>query len=269
MTERTVAVAPAARSLWRSVVIPAEHGGWGLTFEPALLGLLLAPSIAGGALAGAALLAFLARTPLKVVLVDRYRHRHLPRTRMATVAAAIEMAAFTLLVVVAVVFASSSWFVPVACALPLFAVELWFDARSRGRRLLPELCGAIGIASVVAAIVLADGRSSTLAFGLWAVLGARAIASVTFARVQVLRLRQGLTSTRASDVAQLLGVMVAIAAWIVDSSVGLGSIAVLVVVAAQFAWSRGPARPAKVVGLWQLVFGLSVVAATALGVALA
>ncbi len=269
MAERTVAVAPAARSTWRSVVVPAEHGGWGLTFEPAALGLLVAPSVAGGALAGAAVLAFLARTPLKVVLVDRYRHRQLARTRAAMVAAGVELALFALLVVVAIVFASSSWFVPVACALPLFAVELWFDARSRGRRLLPELCGAIGIASVVAAIVLADGQSSMLAFGLWAVLGARAIASVTFARVQVLRLRRGVTSTHASDVAQLVGVMVAIAAWIVEPSVALGSIAVLVVVVAQFAWSRGPARPAKVVGLWQLVFGLSVVGATALGVALA
>src|SRR5438067_8458307 len=47
----------STRSPWRAVVIPSEHGGWGLTLEPALLGLLVAPSIAGGALAIAAFLA--------------------------------------------------------------------------------------------------------------------------------------------------------------------------------------------------------------------
>jgi len=58
---------PSRRSVWRSVVIPSEHGGWGLTLEPALLGLLVAPTLAGLASAGAALLAFVARTPIKIV----------------------------------------------------------------------------------------------------------------------------------------------------------------------------------------------------------
>ena len=43
--------APAAtRPLWRSVAIPTEHGGWGLTLEPVVLGLAVAPSLAGIAL---------------------------------------------------------------------------------------------------------------------------------------------------------------------------------------------------------------------------
>ena len=71
--------ATSQRSRWRSVAIPSEHGGWGLTAEPALLGLLVAPSIAGGVLAVAAVVAFLARTPLKLVLVDRWRRRRLPQ----------------------------------------------------------------------------------------------------------------------------------------------------------------------------------------------
>jgi hypothetical protein len=55
----------------------------------------------------------------------------------------------------------------------------------------------------------------------------------------------------------------------VDPAVGLGVVSVGVTIVAQVAWSRGPARPAQVVGFSQLAFGLSVVAATALGVALA
>jgi len=56
---------------WRTVVLPREHGGWSLIAEPALLGLLVAPSWAGVALALAGLVAFLARQPLRLFLVDR------------------------------------------------------------------------------------------------------------------------------------------------------------------------------------------------------
>jgi hypothetical protein len=159
--------------------------------------------------------------------------------------------------------------VPFAIALPLFAVELWFDARSRGRRLVPELCGAVGITATVAAIAIAGGESSSLAAALWTLLAARAVASVPFARVQVLRLTSGVAPTRVSDLAQLAGVALAAVAVLLDGALAAGAVAVAVVAAIQFAWSRGPARPAKVVGFSQLGFGLAVVAATALGIALA
>jgi len=156
--------------------------------------------------------------------------------------------------------------VPLAVAAPLFAVELWFDARSRGRRLVPALCGAVGISAVVAVIVLLDDQSASLAAALWTLLAGRAIASVTFARGQVLRLRSGASSTTASDVAQVLGVALAIVAWLVDPEAAVGALCVVAVIGAQYAWSRGPARRAKVVGFWQLGFGLAIVVGTAVGV---
>jgi hypothetical protein len=76
----TVGTAVRPRPAWRAIALPDEHGGWGLTAEPVLLGLLVAPSWAGAALAVAAFLAFLVRTPLKLVLVDRWRHRWLERS---------------------------------------------------------------------------------------------------------------------------------------------------------------------------------------------
>ena len=164
------------------------------------------------------------------------------------------------------VLAGVTWLIPLAPAGVLFGVELWFDARSRSRRLLPELCGAVGIAAVVSAIVVADDGSGWLALALWMVLAARAIASVTFAQGQVHRLRHGDWSKRTSDVAQLVGAVIALGAVLVDSSVWSGAVCVLAIVAVQVAWSRGPARRAKVVGIWQMVFGLALVVATALGV---
>lgn len=255
-----------ARASWRAVALPTEHGGWGLTLEPALLGLLVAPSIAGGALAIAAFLAFLVRTPLKVVLVDRHRHRALDRDRLAVRIAVLELAGLVVLVVVAIARAGTEWCIPLAVAAPLFVIELWFDARSRSRRLVPELCGAVGISGVVAAIALAGGASWALAIALWLVLTARAVASIPFARVQVLRLRATPPSNLASVLGQLAGLVVSAIAVAVDTSVALGAAAVAALVVVQFGWSRGPARPAKVVGFSQLGFGLSVVVATAIGV---
>ena len=261
-----ISTVPGRRSVWRSVVIPSEHGGWGLTLEPALLGILVAPSLAGLASACAALLAFVARTPLKIVLVDGHRHRRFERTRAAALAAAVELLIFCVLVAGVAIVADARAFVPLAVAVPLFAVELWFDARSRGRRLVPELCGAVGISVVVAVIVLLDDQSASLAAALWTLLAAHAIASVTFARGQVLRLRSGASSTTASDVAQLLGVVIAIVAWLVDPEAAVGALCVVAVIGAQFAWSRGPVRRARVVGFWQLGFGLAIVVGTAVGV---
>jgi len=156
--------------------------------------------------------------------------------------------------------------VPFAVALPLFAVELWFDARSRSRRLTPELCGAVGISAAAASIALAGGEEYALAVALWLVLAARATASVPFARVQVQRLHGHPQSLRVCDVAQTAGVLLATAAVMVDDAVFAGAIAVVVLGLVQLAWSRGPARPAIAVGVSQLVFGLAVVVATAIGV---
>ncbi len=45
----------------RPIALPVEHGGWGLLFEPIVLGLLLAPSPAGLFISLGATGAFLAR----------------------------------------------------------------------------------------------------------------------------------------------------------------------------------------------------------------
>lgn len=168
---------------WRSVALPSEHGGWSLTAEPALLGLIVAWSLPGLALGIAAMVAFIARTPLKLVLVDRFRHRRLPRTGLAARIAAGELAVLLLLVVYAVAAGESFW-VPFAVAAPLIVLESWFDIRSRGRRLVPELAGSIGIGSIATAIALADGAGTRLAWGLWVVVAARSVVVLHLADVK-------------------------------------------------------------------------------------
>ena len=101
-------------------------------------------------------------------------------------------------------------------AAPLLAVELWFDMRSRGRRLVPELAGAVGIGAVAAAIVLADGGDARLAAGLWMVVAPRVVASVPFVRLQLARAKQRPRLLGSSDAAQAAGGLLAVPAVAVD-----------------------------------------------------
>ena len=70
------------------------------------------------------------------------------------------------LVVASALGADERFWWPLLAAAPLVAIELWFDMRSRSRRLLPELAGTVGIGSVTAVIALADGAETAMALGL-------------------------------------------------------------------------------------------------------
>ena len=254
------------RSVLRSVAVPTEHGGWGLTLEPALLGLFVAPSAAGTCLAASALIGFVARTPLKVVLVDLSRHRRLERTSVAARVAAVELAVLAALVVAAVLLAEGAFWWPALIAAPLVGIELWFDMRSRSRRLVPELAGAIGVSAVVAMIVLADRGSSALAVGLWLVLAARVVTSIPFVRAQVASLHDRPSDARVLIVADLSAVAVAVLAVVVDTQLTAGALAIAGVIVFQRLSARWPVPRAAVLGARQTVLGATVVAVTALGV---
>ncbi len=265
----TPASGPARRSTFRSVALPSEHGGWGLTLEPVLLGLLIAPSVAGICLGLAALLGFLARTPLKIVLVDRSRGRQLPRTRTALLVAMVELAAVAALGLVAWSTASGAFWFPLVAAGPLIALELWFDMRSRSRRLVPELAGSFGIASIVAMIVAADGRSAALAVGLWALLAARAVTSVPFVRERVAELHHRPDPPVPLVLWDAVAVVIVVVAAVLDASLVAGALAVLGVIALQRLSLLRPTPRAVVLGIRQTLLGLSVVMITWLGVLVA
>ncbi|MCP4083992.1 MAG: YwiC-like family protein [Actinomycetia bacterium] len=246
--------------------MPTEHGGWSLTLEPVVLGLLVAPSWAGLAVGVAALLGFLARTPLKLVLVDRFRDRWLDRTGLAARVAAVELAIIVALAVAAVILGESGFWWPLVVAGPLIAVELWFDMKSRGRRLIPELCGTVGISSMAAVIVLADGKETSLALGLWAVIAARAAAAIPHVRTQLFRARGRPFKLWHSDLAQVLAVAAAAVAWVPDA-IPFAPVGALAVVGLfNVVAVRRPPRPPKVLGIQQIAFGVGVVVVTAVAV---
>jgi hypothetical protein len=175
----------------RSLALPVEHGGWGFLLEPIVLGLVLCPTPAGAWLSLAAVCAFLARHPLKLVLGDLRRGTRHPRTalagRVAAVYAAIALAAFV------AALASGPVWVPVLLAAPLAALAVLRDACGRSRDLDAELSGAAALAATVAAITLAGGWSLKAALLLWLVLAGRAATAILYVRAR-LRLDRGVAA---------------------------------------------------------------------------
>ena len=268
MTVAAVTRSVSERPLWRAVAVPSEHGGWGLTLEPVLLGLLIAPSLVGAMLGVGAFVAFLVRSPLKLIVIDVRHKRWLNRSQVATRFAVGELVVLAAVAGAALWTTGWSWVVPVVIAAPLVGVEFWFDVRSRGRRLVPELCGSIGISSVVAVIVLAGDRNTSLAVGAWLVLSARAVGAIPFVRVQIARLRGVSGSTRSSDAAQAVAVAIGVVAVVTEYQVITGLIGLLAVAILQLVWVRRTPIAAKVLGLRQMVLGVGLVVVTAVGVLL-
>jgi hypothetical protein len=229
-----------------------------------VLGLLVAPSLAGLCLGLAALLAFLARTPLRVVLVDRHRRRDLHRTHLARRVLAVELLAVAALVVGALLTATSSFWWPLAVAVPLVALELWFDTRSRSRRLVPELAGTIGICSVAALIILAGGGANEVAVAAWLILTGRAVTSVPHVRAQIARLHRRPSSPWTLVVADAAAVAAVAVAVALTAGAAIGAVTVVLLVAVEWLLDRTDA-PATIIGIRQTVFGLVVVVATAVG----
>ena len=170
------------------------------------------------------------------------------------------------LIVVAFAFTNGRFWVPVLVAGPLVLVQLGYEARSRGRRLVPELAGAVSVCSVAAMIVLADGRSGRLAAGIWLVLAARAVTSIPHVREMIARLHSRPIRPMISRVADGAAISGVAAAALTDHGLVAGGLAVAVVVSIQRLTTHRPVPRPAILGMRQMAMGLAVVVATAAGV---
>jgi hypothetical protein len=252
----------------RTVALPVEHGGWGLSLEPVALGVLVAPSLPGLFLAAATLAAFLARHPLKLVMADRRRGRRFPRTRAAERFALLYAMTASLSLLAAIKTAASyELLLPLVLAAPLALIQLAYDRLSRSRALLAELAGATAMASVAASIALALGLPRALSFGLWAILAARFAPSILYVRARLKTLHGGRPSTAGVIIAHALALSAAVAlAWAdVVPVLAVVAISLLLLRALYGLSGHDGAVSAKQVGIRELVFGAMTVLAVALG----
>jgi hypothetical protein len=262
-----VSAGTATGAPWRSVALPAEHGGWGLLAEPVLLGLVLAPSGAGACLALGALCGFLARHPLRLWFLDRRKQTRYPRTALAelvfssyvTVAVALVGAAFAL--------APSRFWPALAVAAPIGLCSLAFDALGRSREAFPEAMGAVALGASATAIGLAGGAPATLAWGAWALVALRAVTSVLYVRARI-RLDRGVaTGPRAVHVGHAVALAAATGLVLVGWAPRL-AVVVFLVLLLRSAWGlssrRRPVRP-QVLGFQELGYGVLTLVLLAVG----
>ena len=258
--------APASRPRIRSIALPTEHGGWGFTLEPILLGLLVAPSAAAWELSAAALGIFLARRPVKLVSTDLVRRRWLPRSRIALIFALLYGGLALAGTIGAFFTAEGPFWIPVLVAIPFALVALRADAQSKNRALIPELSGSIAMGATVSAIALGSGWDLGPAFGLWLVLAARDVAAIVLVRGQIRRLKGRPTGASTIYAVQVACTVVLGVAAIVDIVPWLSVVAIaLVGLVAVVSLNRPPVE-ARVIGWTQMGVGLMVVLLTAAGV---
>lgn len=255
---------PAA---WRSVALPVEHGGWGFLAEPVALGLVLAPSAAGACLALAALAAFLARHPFRLAWLDRRRDARYPRTVLAERFLLGYATLAAVLVAAGLARAAEPVWPALAAAAPLALGALALDARGRSRDAFAEALGAVALSSAVAAIALAGGAAAALAWGAWAILGARAFVSILYVRARI-RLDRGLPAgPRVVHVAHLGALGLAIGLASAAAAPWLAPVA-FVVLLARAAWGlrtgRARIRP-QALGFQELGYGLLTLGLMAVG----
>jgi hypothetical protein len=252
---------------WKAVALPAEHGGWGFLAEPVILGLALVPSAAGACLALAALAGFLARHPLRLLMIDRRKGARYPRTALAERVLAGYAGLALVLLAVASVLAPRPFWLPLAVAAPVGLVAVAFDALGRSREALPETAGAVALGASAAAIALSGGAPTGVAWGAWALLALRALTSVLYVRARI-RLDRGLA---AGPRAVHVGHAAALAAAAGLASAGWApwlAPAVFLVLLARSGWGlssrRRPVRP-QVLGFQELGYGLLTLAFLVLG----
>jgi len=251
----------------RTIAFPTEHGGWGFLAEPILLGLALAPSWAGLAIALATVAAFLMRHPSKLYWRNRHRLNLSPRFRIARhfglLYGGLAAGGF------AITLALVGWepLAPYLLLSPLLAMYGAFDLNNQARRLLPELVAPMGLAAAAPAIALAGGWSWAGAWTLWLLLQARTVPSILYVRARLRLERGNEIDRRPSFLSHLAAVAIVLALWKADLAPLLAAAALAVLFARSVRGLSSHRRPAKAkeVGFSELAFGLGYILATVVG----
>jgi len=251
----------------RPIALPVEHGGWGLLFEPIVLGLLLAPSLAGLCVSVGAMGAFLARHPFKLAVCDWSHGRRWSRTTLAEDFVVLYVCIAALCFFAALKIADRSFLLPLLIAAPIASVQLLYDSVGRSRTLMAELAGSISIGAVATAIAIAGGWPRPAAFGLWIILAARTVPTILYIRARLRLLHRKSASPRVVIIVHLLAILVVIglARAAVVPFLAVAALVILLLRAVIGFSKSGKRVTAKKLGLCELAFGAMTVFAVILG----
>jgi hypothetical protein len=226
--------------------------------EPLALGLLVAPSSAGGALTVAALAGFFARRPFKALFAPAATRRREAGQAVLIFSALAVAGLFVVLVLGGI---APLW--PLLLAAPLGGLFAWFDAQNGSRAAAAEVAGCAAFALVPAALATLAGWSAGPALALAGLALARSVPSV-------LTVRSSLRQAKGESAGFLLPVATAAGAAI--GLTLLGAYQILPVWAALPAWVLlgrtfwfaspfRPSWPARNIGILEGLLGVIYLAA--------
>ena len=189
------------------------------------------------------------------------------RQRLAMQVALVELLAIGLALAGAAVLAEDpDWIWPLVLAMPMFVIATFFDLRSESRHLVPQIVGSVAVAAVAAMGTLAGGGSGALAIGAWLILSAREFSSIPHVRDQIRRIHRRDVVPRSGVIGDLAAIWTAAMAVLLESSLALGAAAIVGLVVVQRVTLAQPPRPARALGVRQMILGFSVVGVTTAGV---
>jgi len=169
----------------KPIVIPAEHGSWSLIGTPALLGLIVEPSIPGALLTLSAFALLLARQPLKMAVRDLGQGKRYPRTSWAIGFAVAFLTLAKISVLIAHRVSSASFVWPLAVMLLLAGGQFLFDVRGKGRTLLSEVIGVLSASLFAPIVALSGGLEVSRAYLLGAIVAVHSVLAVVYVGVRV------------------------------------------------------------------------------------
>ncbi|HXE74537.1 MAG TPA: YwiC-like family protein [Candidatus Xenobia bacterium] len=198
-----------------TVILPREHGAWGIVAIPFLSAVVIAGRISFPVLltALAVLGAFLARYPLELLLIPMSHLRAGRPERSALLRSAAAYGALTLGlgVLLAAVWKLYLLWALAGLGLLLFALRVWWGRRGEDRSLVAELVGTAGLTlSALAGWIAATGTIDASALWIWALNGLFFSSGVLYvkSRIQTRRAVSRADESRAGTVAIVFHVLV-------------------------------------------------------------
>lgn len=178
----------------KSVAFPREHGAYGFTIEPLMLGLLAAFSWPGFFLALGTLLAFFAHQPVKIIFGQQNNLRW-------TAFLFLILYGIPALILFALFLdhASLHTALPFYTALSMMAAYMVLDLLKYSRRLFVEIMAPTAIGLIAVSIVLVTGWTELKAMGLGLLLAARFIPTPFYIRAR-LQLEKGQPADKAAAI---------------------------------------------------------------------
>jgi hypothetical protein len=256
-----------ARLSWRSVALPAEHGGWAWLFGPILLGFLAVPSAVGFFLALIDIVAYLARTPVKIIWKDNRRGRRYARTAAAYKVLFLYamIALFGLTVVL--ILGGLLPLVPLFLVMPVAAIVLYYDLLGDGRELLPELLAPVALSAVVAAMALAHGWDWPHTLAIWTIPLMISVPAVLFIRARLRLDREQASQRGLTLAAHGIAALLAAALVTVELIPTLAAVAIFILLGRALYGLSNVRRPVavKTLGWSEVAFSLLAVVLSAVG----